>query len=40
MTILDLLRIEGVEQMAWVMKKVIWPLRGKVVKIGIDATCE
>ncbi|KAJ6528291.1 hypothetical protein DFH09DRAFT_866470, partial [Mycena vulgaris] len=29
---------EGVEQLAWVMKKIAEPLRGKVVEIGIDAT--
>ena len=38
--ILDLPRMEGVEQVAWVMKKIVLPLRGKIVEIGIDATCE
>lgn len=38
--ILELPKMEGVEQVAWVMKKVILPLRGKIVEIGIDATCE
>ena len=37
---LDLTEMEGVEQVAWVMKKVMLPLRGKIVEIGIDATCE
>jgi hypothetical protein len=30
---------EGVEQLAWVMKKIMDPLRGQVVEIGMDATC-
>ncbi|KAN0128951.1 hypothetical protein V8E53_013213 [Lactarius tabidus] len=38
--ILDLLEREGVEQITWVMKKVVSPLCGKIVEIGIDATCE
>ena len=38
--ILELPKMEGVEQVAWVMKKVVLPLRGKIVEIGIDATCE
>ena len=38
--ILDLPGMEGVEQVAWVMKRVMLPLQGKIVKIGIDATCE
>ena len=38
--ILDLPRMEGVEQVAWVMKKIVLPLQGKIVEIGIDATCE
>ena len=37
---LELPKMEGVEQVAWVMKKVVAPLRGKIVEIGIDATCE
>lgn len=39
----DLLNIpivEGVEQMAWVMRKIIGRLRGKIVEIGLDATCK
>jgi len=31
---------EGVEILAWGMKRIAEPLRGKVVEIGIDATCE
>lgn len=31
---------EGVEILAWGMKQIAEPLRGKVVEIGIDATCE
>jgi hypothetical protein len=31
---------EGVEQLAWGMKKIAEPLREKVVEIGIDATCK
>ena len=38
--ILDLPAIEGVEQIAWVMKKIALPLQGKLVEIGIDATCK
>ena len=38
--ILDLLEIDGVEQVAWVMKKIALPLRGQIVEIGMDATCE
>lgn len=32
--------MEGVEQVAWVMKKVILPLQNKVVEVGINATCK
>ena len=39
-TVLDVPKLEGVEQIAWVMKKVLLPLSGKIVEIGIDATCE
>ena len=38
--LLDLPQMEGVEQVAWVMKRVVEPLRGKIVEIGIDATCK
>lgn len=38
--VLHLPEIDGVEQIAWVMKKVVEPLQGKIVEIGIDATCE
>jgi hypothetical protein len=31
---------EGVEQLCWGMKKIARQLLGKVVEIGIDATCE
>jgi hypothetical protein len=31
---------EGVEQLAWGMKRISERLRGKVVEIGIDATCK
>lgn len=31
---------DGVEQLCWGMKKVASRLKGKVVEIGIDATCE
>ena len=37
---LNLPGIEGVDQVAWVMKKTVETLRGKIVEIGIDATCE
>jgi hypothetical protein len=30
---------EGVEILAWGMKKIAAPLKGKVVEIGMDATC-
>ena len=39
-TILGLPGMDGVEQVAWVMKKVVEQLQGKIVEIGIDATCE
>ena len=38
--VLDLPEIEGVDQVAWVMKKIMSPLQGKIVEIGIDATCK
>jgi hypothetical protein len=38
--LLDLPGMEGVEQVAWVLKGVVSPLQGKIVEIGIDATCE
>ncbi|KAH8997800.1 hypothetical protein EDB86DRAFT_2828659 [Lactarius hatsudake] len=38
--ILDLPAIDGVEQVAWVMKQITLPLQGKLVKIGIDTTCK
>jgi len=31
---------DGVEVLAWGMKRIAKPLRGKVVEIGMDATCE
>ena len=31
---------DGVEMLAWGMKRIAEPLRGKVVEIGMDATCE
>ena len=31
---------DSVEILAWGMKRIAEPLRGKVVEIGIDATCE
>ncbi|KAN0140684.1 hypothetical protein V8E53_001511 [Lactarius tabidus] len=36
--LLDLPGMEGVEQVAWVMKGVLLLLQGKIVEIGIDAT--
>ena len=38
--VFDVERAEGVEQLAWGMKKILEGLRGQVVEIGIDATCE
>lgn len=38
--VLDLPGMEGVEQIAWVMKKIVSQLHGKIVEIGIDATCK
>jgi hypothetical protein len=38
--ILGLPGMDRVEQVVWVMKKVVLQLQGKIVKIGIDATCE
>lgn len=31
---------DGVEMLAWGMKRITEPLKGKVVEIGMDATCE
>lgn len=31
---------EGVEMLAWGMKRIAEPLRGKIAEIGMDATCE
>ena len=39
-TMLDLPAMEGVEQIAWVMKNIVAPCQGKIVEIGIDATCK
>ena len=39
----DLLTIptmDGVKQVAWVMKRIANTLRGKIVEIGIDVTCK
>ncbi|KAH9038211.1 hypothetical protein EDB85DRAFT_2072802 [Lactarius pseudohatsudake] len=36
--LLTLPTMDGVEQVAWVMKKIVKLLRGKIVEIGIDAT--
>ena len=30
---------EGVEILAWGMKKIAKPLTGKIVEVGMDATC-
>lgn len=32
--------LDGVEILAWGMKRIAETLRGKIVEIGIDATCE
>ena len=32
--------LEGVEMLAWGMKRIAEPLHGKVVEIGMDTTCE
>ena len=37
---LDLPEIEGVEQIVWVMKKVVHTRHGRIVEVGIDATCK
>ena len=37
--VFDLPKVDSVEQLAWGMKKIATPLKGKVVEIGIDATC-
>jgi hypothetical protein len=31
---------EGVEMLCWGMKKIATPLKGKIVEIGVDATCK
>lgn len=33
-------KIDGVEQLCWGMKRIAHRLRGKIVEIGIDATCK
>ncbi|KAH9074988.1 hypothetical protein EDB83DRAFT_2312455 [Lactarius deliciosus] len=38
--LLDLPAMEGVEQVAWVMTKIMVSLRGTIVEIGMDATCK
>ena len=38
--VLDVPVVNGVEQIAWAMKMIVGPLRGKIVEIGIDATCK
>ncbi len=38
--VLDCDPAEGVEQLAWGMCLIVEQLRGKVVEIGVDATCE
>jgi hypothetical protein len=37
--VFDIPTAEGIEQLAWGMKKIVGQLRGKVAEIGIDATC-
>jgi len=38
--ILRLPAIEGTIQVAWVMKDIVGLLQGKIVEVGIDATCK
>jgi len=38
--VFDIPIVEGIEQLWWGMKKVALQLKGKVVEVGIDATCE
>ncbi|KAG5221139.1 SWIM-type domain-containing protein [Salix suchowensis] len=38
--IFDVVLEDGVEQICWGMKQIAWPLIGKVVEVGLDATCE
>jgi len=35
----DIPIVDSIKQLCWEMKKVIGSLKGKVVEIGIDATC-
>ncbi|KAF9497385.1 hypothetical protein BDN71DRAFT_1481789 [Pleurotus eryngii] len=37
--IFDVVLEDGVEQICWGMKQIAWPLIGKVVEVGLDATC-
>jgi len=37
--VFNLAKVDGVEQLAWGVKRVSDRLRGKVVEVGIDATC-
>ena len=38
--VLGLPGIDRVEQVTWVMTKIVSQLQGKIVEIGIDVTCE
>ena len=38
--ILRLPAIEGAIQVVWVMKDIVGLLQGKIIKVGIDATCK
>ena len=38
--VLTIPAMDGIEQVAWVMRKVMDALKGKIVEIGIDATCK
>jgi hypothetical protein len=31
---------DGVEMLCWGMKKIAMPLTGKIVEVGVDATCK
>ena len=37
--VLDVAVEDGVEQLCWAMKRILTDLRGKVVELGLDATC-
>lgn len=38
--VLTIPAMDGIEQVTWVMRKVMDTLKGKIIEIGIDTTCK